>query len=84
MRYLLAFFVFIFINSIIYMNFEIEGFLIYNFSVITIFLVMIYDKISKKSADMNSSKSYITEQNKLKQQLFAIDEANSSLKKEDI
>jgi|GEM_PF-4826928 len=84
MKYVLVFFLFIFINIVIYNEFSIEGLLIYNFAIITISLIMIYDKIGKKSYDNNSSKGYVNEQNKLKQQLFAIDEENSRLKKEDI
>ncbi|URN93755.1 MAG: hypothetical protein NAG76_18275 [Candidatus Pristimantibacillus lignocellulolyticus] len=77
MKYLLAFALFIVLNTVIYNEFEISGFLIYNFAVISLSLVMIYDKIGKKSSDILSSKSYITEQNKLKQQLSDIDKEHS-------
>lgn len=77
MKYLLAFALFIVLNTVIYNEFEISGFLIYNFAVISLSLVMIYDKIGKKSSDFLSSKSYITEQNKLKQQLSDIDKEHA-------
>ena len=84
MKYLLGFVIFIVVNTIIYKEFEIIGLLIYNFAVISLSLVMIYDKLGEKSYDINSSKSYIKEQNKLNRQLFDIDEENARLKKEDL
>lgn len=83
MGYLFLFVVFIVVNIIIYLNAGIAGFLIYNFAVISISLVMIYDKIGKRSYDMNRMKEIFEEQ-KLKQPMNASEEGNTPQQKEDI